>query len=1568
MKPRNKKISGVLGGLLLLFLSIPMRSEADEMPVYVGAKVGIGTYYPFYKLSPSYSFFQPVPIYTPFRTFDPPTAPPTGDLAKHWYSDVSRVWCSDSAVQTASGNTVNERCNDYDTALHGTSTIPADADLPDSQILMPRQIAFAGWMYWPFCELGVKLGSDAETKDLASLGWSFDKYYAYSGCYGSYEPVVAPYINQKGKTASQVMLANSSGDFRPDKADNVIPFLPVDFDPVNLAFEMDRIDTKYYPVSVTTGNFITPTLDLSPTTWTKSLGGDEGATMIYAYLGKFLKFFFDDVPGWILSMLGQVDKIFDTNDVAILMRHEEGSETVGYVSFIENRGMTKDAVCATKAIADKCLAVGTCTDPLVTWTPDCSTCVTEQPVIDALNACQRTTNYDSASPELKLEGSSDPVFVGKYLVWAATLSTGTGGAHSKGSAFNKLKPLLVVGNRSPIDCFSLDHHDIRFRNPALKAADGSLKDKNGDGTVDIYDSEGIAYYPYDGSTGNFSPVRVIKPKDTFKDVGAERCSYLTFYNTYKDDSGFHADAMKAKDGHVIKIPVGFNVASMDSGDFNGDGIPDVIVANVGSEAEHIAGSFSVVQCHDDDDPAATGDVSFLNCKNGVTVRDYPIGPDVMGSDGTALKSRHPWTVVSKGFVAHYRDIDNSGSLTDGDEIIHYGDNGPPVLPKDGAATFIDSHEVDRGDFLVLFNDVNETVNKKAPDYRFWNDLKFTYRPVPTDELYGATPSASLVPRLSKDYSLYPLAIAAAPFNNALYHTAVSGVDAWMINMVGEMLQGFQWEANDSFQTPCETLMVGMNNSHRACGYPFRPEGQKANVVLGKDGNGDPIIYALRACSETLVTPASSGISGGKVKPGVRDKLCPDTTTPIYNAGDAPKAPSYNNDGNWGAVYMDVSWINDATERNGRPSDGGMAYQQLDAMKAVTTVIDMQKDFTFDLGVVNGHPTKLHETKVLEDGRASYSLPNDSCKRDQSEVTAIIHKTTGRGDPVCISSTTAGVPTGGAASPKTCWDAGKDAGMPHRCAQRHGSGSVDDGLGLQYLRGNKATACCLILDHPEVLPAGTYKGDSVPATSCPEDPMRCCIMQMPATVSLADLDSAVPTVTNAVYNGASAKSCSCLAKFDAMKKAEEDAKVDPSLIAEWSAAVYDYSCCIDPTASHCKSLPPPPGLCEGIADPDLKACCVAGKSFAECGKECTGIADPTLKKCCDDGKTFAECMPPPPPTKNPTCDSMPEPFKDCCKAADSIGNHNNMLDMPSSGVPGSAAELIAFYSQEACFPKNDPHDPGDDHTNTETCSNTSIINIGAGATVTGDINVAQCCQVVTLIGSTAKNIINSCSNGGKPGSDCSSLDFLSGDVPSYCNPNCANTPTDPSCQPPTKTEGLAPAACECAPVDPKSMVGKDITSMMGPGKPTPFACQYHAPSTEGPLALTTASTLETTTEGDFTTFNPADPTSSGKNMTFASLPTANGDTSTVYAPLIKSWNEDPNYNKGMVHMKAVALDGTVLSAADCVPVAKLGVQGGGSSGCSIALGHDPKNAAANGLLAMILISLPYLLRRKTVKTK
>ena len=98
------------------------------------------------------------------------------------------------------------------------------------------------------------------------------------------------------------------------------------------------------------------------------------------------------------------------------------------------------------------------------------------------------------------------------------------------------------------------------------------------------------------------------------------------------------------------------------------------------------------------------------------------------------------------------------------------------------------------------------------------------------------------------------------------------------------------------------------------------------------------------------------------------------------------------------------------------------------------------------------------------------------------------------------------------------------------------------------------------------------------------------------------------------------------------------------------------------------------------------------------------------------RCMSHCEPPPPPD---VCGSV---FSDAGKLA-------CCEDLRAKGVLVNPKTILATLMTLCTTP--------------EDCKNTSIINIGDGATVTGSINVAQCCQVVNMVGSTAGDISNNC---------------------------------------------------------------------------------------------------------------------------------------------------------------------------------------------------------------------------------
>ena len=192
---------------------------------------------------------------------------------------------------------------------------------------------------------------------------------------------------------------------------------------------------------------------------------------------------------------------------------------------------------------------------------------------------------------------------------------------------------------------------------------------------------------------------------------------------------------------------------------------------------------------------------------------------------------------------------------------------------------------------------------------------------------------------------------------------------------------------------------------------------------------------------------------------------------------------------------------------------------------------------------------------------------------------------------------------------------------------------------------------------------------------------------------------------------------------------------------------------------------------------------------------------------------------------------------------------------------------------------------------EECSNTSIINIGAGATVTGNINVAQCCQIVNMVDSTAGDISNNCPiiPPGTPG------------------PGPSTGDTTPSGSP------AGPVACSCT--SGGIAIGADK-------QPTQFTCT--------PSGFSPGASLIVSVSGDGKVVPPKDvvPSSDNKSMT---LPT-NGPFQ-----IASTFELVGDMRNATGHMTANVTITDGANTATCGAASDLRAEGHGSNnggGCSL----------------------------------
>lgn len=1467
-------------------------------------------------------FFQPIPHYFKIRDFSLPEV----DGKPHWTSDTSSTFCTDGTTigaAEAKGIGLTPECNNYTEALKAGNS-PDAGILNDAGTLGPHQMIYAPNLYYPLCSIGLT-GSPQTPTDIVRVGWDFTKLdgFTYAGCYGWFEPVAVPGVDQKSLTPDQAYLANSVSDYGQDSYDNVMPYLdsPWDIlagepDPVNMAFEMDPItlgsEPKRVPISLTTGFF---------------------SNVSFAKLANSLAPFpAGPQPDAIKEILGSSGP-----DIAILKRADEGAGKIkGYVNFIRNQGLFGAPECIKQAFADNC---GTCSDPYTNadFATNCYPCIdgsknpvdaTYDPTLNAMDTCPKKMNYSAAdvSADLPLEATDDPVFIGTVPIKGFPINFEALGLGGFGYQ-------LVVLNRGPVNCFALDQTkpSIRFRNPLTVAATGDIDDgPDADSTLGIHDSNGLKYFKSDGSSATIGV--------NTTDPGANSCGYLTFYDVKVDPATGDpkVEILKDKDnGEPVKIPVGFNPTSLGFGDYNFDGQVDIIVANTGSQSEGVLGSLSTVFCNNTSDTdfgapdAPKNEYAYFkpfDCDWGMVVDDTPIDP------AAGFKAGHPWWINANVFKGHMYDKNGADGIDD-TALVKFVSKSFPVLPWDAAVTFVDSHASGKGQFGVFLNGIDKRY--KESGFKYWTDVVFEPKAVDTGPIDG-TP----VKKLATGLSLYPLGITSNFAKIRNYDPGLLGLDALLDSFASIVYRGFELEfpigSKLKMASSCPFLNIGFNNSHEAC--VLANPSEKATVTYEEEKNCDPAggdpnckcpdpanppncQYVIKT-TKTMDVGRCTGVFAAAA-----DKvICAETTT-----------PTYEKNGNWGPHHLTTTMANLQTDR-GMRGDGPIAfyskfYKDFPTVEDPLSqlIIDLQLDFTPDLGVINGAPVKLAEHKVLADGTEGYTLPNDACKRQEFELTTVVGDTAGPGRD-CDGKTGFGF-----AKSKLTVCAGPDPRTPHRCFQRHGADLY-------------GAICCVMLEGPVADPA---KQALLPAleAACPlKDPLACCAAQNLAAKqgkahnpAVDWLDPAGPKVIDAVYDGPNADACKC-----EEKRANLMALMMGPPTPAFHTAFKEYTCCMNPADPLCAG----PGPCDGIADPKLKDCCEKKVPIEECVGPCTGIADPALKKCCEDKIPLAECMPPP---------TLCAKFTPGTKEHDCCTKHGGLDDL---------SEIASLSADHECVP---PHDPGEP---SGACND--FFNASAGGDVNITINCSNlCCNNCSAkgVGSQAECYQNCVVNCG--GDDCEAAADAGGPLPLHCNPACTK-PDQPGCKPtipeggetPTLPEGACTAeaknAGDIGPGGKVIGVGKD-------GSPVSFVVCYRPPEGATGIAQYKLTQIGGQKYGEVEgSPNPEyGALFSGAKAIASKAVTGAGkeDCFVVATPRLTTLVGEQDLTMEF-DVAALALDGSTVHSAKCVTPALAQVQGGGE-GCGCDMKAQGPADFANlmiGLSALIPLALMAGIRKRAAARK
>lgn len=1134
-------------------------------------------------------FFQPTPMYKHNRehVLQFPLHPDYPPQFQNWVSETSRTWCTSDGVKdqyNAAGLALDSFCNDYQQSLlPGTGPLMG---LP-SQNLSPREIINTPALYFPLCPLALT-GNFQVPSDILKLGWNFTssgQEYIYTGCWGT-DDLVAVAATGTDLLANDAYLMNSASDRHEDLVDNVSPFLGAEFDPVNMAFStMDQVDLEYLPMSVTIGLF----------------NVDEVAIALDQLNAS-------PQPGIPMP------RIPVGVDIAIL---SVDNQQQGYVSFIPNRGFNSERACVKDAFAASC---PTCPDPYapgVDYNVDCDPCVKTSDMVRSLNNCNYQTNYTQQDviSRVPLEGTDHPVYIGTMFNLEGLFNWYDYAKYSPKKADRISGANLVVVNRGKIDCFP-DDHSIDFRNPYLKSADGDIDTNHGS---DINNTHGIDVYT---STGSNSTPHDINENIMPDEVGADGCGYLTFYATNLGQTSLGTDIEVSpyvipgtNPPEVLKIPVGPNPHAYALGDFNGDGYPfDILVANTGviNEDGQTNGSLTAVYCAPPTQsytrpeyPNSQGNDHNPLCPDGVLiVKDIPINNQTSG--------KHPWWVVG--------DIFKGFDLTEYDWQPANNICGPGAYckgiraPTSAAVTFIDSYELNKGDWALFLNAM-EDESPPSKEYYFY-DVNFDIVHMDiSDESQGnvANPIAGSpkhvpptpVRKLTSGYSAYPLAIAAGPFVGSDYaNSDVAGLAGFLGTFVSnqfiaslvsrlrnpKLLSSPLWIALPGFASHmslCPELMIGLNNSHQLMHY-------RQDQTFVPPGPATP--------------PEPSRCSGSLSFSG--DPMdAPDAVTAVYDISENPTEMR-----GWGPKFARQFFGNAQTERAMKTGDPSMYYFDTTDDRIVQ---DTQPDLSYDLAVINGAPWRLIEFDMFSgnDDPGNYWLPDADCNSGLFELTTLINDTSGYGDALDYQQI------------KRSY-VGEDPETPHRCEQRWGGDMHLGNRGVAIDVAEAGQACCLLLETPE------YAGNAIASTAdipqfCPgRTDMTCCVLQniwpfYAGDTITVDYD---PLDTNGTYEP-NAPICQCGEEVATMISmslgmASKNAAYWPA----WSdveAARIEFCACInDPTHPTCEGLEYPPvdvTDCEGFLPdhPDTHECCVAAEAKVGAGASFLAVVDQMRQDGCHE---------------------------------------------------------------------------------------------------------------------------------------------------------------------------------------------------------------------------------------------------------------------------------------------------------------------------------------------------------------
>ncbi len=1358
------------------------------------------------------AFFQPHPLYENARPNGWPAAIPN--------VDTNSYPCTTGTVKSAPYN-YDSHCNDYFLAYDQGPM------LSGIQNTNPHQIIMRPMMYWPLCPLDVYIDAgEGMAGDKFGLGWLFDGKYSYSGCWGLYDAITAPYVDRTNNPENY-LLSNTVADAYGDGTDSVSPFFDADnaHNPVSLAFENDKIIPEgegLLPISTTTGYFVRKNI-------------------------------MDMAAGDVSIKLGSMF------DVATLLRGADGNSE-GYVSFLHHTGLKESYTCHQTAF-DPCGSP--CKDDPYENAAACQACISgdatkAQQVSDNLEACTKTYEYgsDAAYKDIMLEGTKNPVFIlglplssgvrrdangelapvghikvppfdGRLAIGVKVGEAAPAPAEEVGPPAEEagdeapaeaadevaapaagnvgnikdfvarklnIPPRFFVADRFGMDCFGRDSSGgtetrfIRYRNPTINAVGDIIDTANdADAIPDLEDTQGIVAYKTDGAPAINLNTTLPAPPET------KRCGSLIFYTTGKDGAGNPTVNPVKKDNKIYRIPVGYNPVMCEYGhDLTGDTGPDIICTNAGSPTENIAGSITVVSCpmNAKQHPDPTGDDPYYSlddagnikhdplCQKGWVVHDFPIKADA--------PVYHPWwltTAVMKGKKSLNPSPDK------GDQLKKAFENAARN-PEDFAVTYLDAYQ--SGSFSVHLSQSDGV----APAKKFANDPSFDVNYIDTEPLstIGAPP---LVEPIVTGKANFPLGITSGHFGNVSYEgKGALGANAIMNDFYAHefIYGGYQVtiDPDDNEVTPCVDLVIGFNNGRKSC--VFRNLTEETGT------------HNVKKCTGKFAMP---------------DKRidCSDTSTTVYN-----QTTDDNGNGNWGDKYIaptrldllqfqipdksnEKIWsymfrlpisINTATERSYKTDLLGNNFMprfyhggpEIDGR-----VFDIQIDVSPDQAALNGPINYLPDQRVFGPNGVTElqtSHPHvDACVTPSYEMAAMITDTKNFGKADL---------EGGLVENGTWWT-GDDTPAKHRCYQRHMMQGVDITADTYY--GTVPAACCLMLEEPA---SPDYVGwDKILATKeaqCPgADPMTCCVKQnlfpfnpTPVTIDWNTLD-----VNGATYVGEDAAACDCegdlLVKYNAVlaQLAAADCVANPVLCQTLTNDLLSLQqdlCECNPVFPWCDDDDPD---CSAIADPQVQDCCedwVAAHpgediwpgfviALAAGETACTppdGDGDPCedpwgnpipnvplpFYDCCMSGNWDA-CDP---GDDDGPCEGLPQPWKDCC-----LANDWSACEGDGGGDPGGGDEFCAEWMQQNIT--------GDDN----------------------DCNIQCCIQIIN--------------NGG-------TLDLSGADICTCNDPGglCEQFPNAPECQPPTPDDSPAPLSDLCEgvlelvpdkPEKPRKIDGKEVVT-------------------------------------------------------------------------------------------------------------------------------------------------------------